>query len=40
MVHTLILIDVMISATIGPPLPTTHDLPPDAYWLQLFKSLN
>jgi hypothetical protein len=39
MVHTLILIDVMISAMKFPPLPNTHDLPPGAWWLQLFKSL-
>ena len=34
------MIDVMISATIFPPLPTTDDLTPGAWWLQLFKSLN
>jgi hypothetical protein len=41
MVHTIISIDIMISATICSPLPTTHDLPPGgAWWLQLFKSCN
>jgi len=40
MVNTLILIDVMISTMICHPLPTTHDLPPGVWWLQLCKSLN
>ena len=40
MVNTLILIDIMISATICHPLPTTHDLPPSAWRLQLCTSLN
>jgi len=39
-VHTVIKIDIMISAKICHPLPTAHDLPPGAWWLQLFKSLN
>ena len=40
MVNTLILIDIMISAMICHPLPTTHDLPPGAWRLQLCKSLD
>jgi len=38
--HTLILADVMISATICHPLPSNHRLPPDAWWMQFCKFLN
>jgi len=40
MVNTLILIDVMISAMICHPLPTTHDVAPGAWCLQLRKPPN
>jgi hypothetical protein len=39
MIQTVILIDVMISATICHPLPTIHYLPPGVWWLQLCDSL-
>ena len=39
-VHTLILTNIMISATICHPLPTTHHVPPGAWWLKLCKSLD